>query len=621
MFDQETVKTPDVASRPPPAAGPPELEESGLDAMVDVMGNAFMAESVAGGCGPYTVQPGDNLWDIARRELGEGTRWGEIYDLNRETIGEDPNLIHPDQELNLCGEEEAEAAEEDLEAQELSPEEQLAAAETARAGLQDQLTGLQRLSPERAALVMSRVQGLEGEALVREMELVSHALSSPNPERALGAYGEIQRIIEEDPENAARLNTEVIEMMVNGVANRRTDSDRGQEGILGVTQVRDAARGLLNMSDDQYASTLATLRQAGQDQDGNPVEGADAGAEQALLLKAVGARRDRLQGHWYDPLSRMLGNTPESDTALAEITTFAGDIRGTQRDELIRTTTLQDLDDENTSDFDPDNPLDHTDTRVNNDGLYQRFDMSCAPTSSQILRGEADPIFARQLHLDGGVTNPNSHSQSADQQRAQLENNGGVAVSRLGQAATTHYNATAGELEMNGTITTDERTALDRMMAGQQLSEDEQAAADRALEQVRAAGEDHPTDEEILAMQENHGKVGAGMMYDTALNNVTSDATHMQYGWQGQLSAPDLDGIDQRLLDGEDVPFQIDWANGAHAMSITDVRYNADGTRMYLVSDPWEGDTNWVSQADLLANKVPLGQGVRIWIASGTHQE
>lgn len=621
MFDQETVKTPDVASRPPPTSGPPELEEPGLDTMADVMGNAFMASQVAGGCGPYTVLPGDNLWDIARRELGDGTRWGEIYDQNRETIGDNPDLIHPDQELDLCGEEEAEAAEEELAQPELSPEEQLAAAETARAGLQDQLTGLQRLSPERAALVMNRVQGLEGEALVREMELISHAMSSPNPERALGAYGEIQRIIEEDPENAARLNTEVIEMMVNGVANRRTDSDRGQEGILGVTQVRDAARGLLNMSDDQYAATMDTLRQAGQDEDGNPVEGADAGAEQALLLKAVGARRDRLQGHWYDGLSRFLGNTPESDTALSEITTFADDIRGTERDELIRTTTLQDLDDENTSDFDPDNPLDHSDTRVNNDGLYQRFDMSCAPTSSQILRGEADPIFARQLHQDGGVTNPNSHSQSADQQRDQLENNGGVAVSRLGQAATTHYNATAGELEMNGVITSDERTALDRRLAGQQLSEEEEAAANRALEQVRANGEDHPTDEEILAMQENHGKAGVGMMYDTALNNVTSDATHMQYGWQGQLGAGDLDGIDQRLMDGEDVPFQIDWANGAHAMSITDVRYNADGTRMYLVSDPWEGDTNWVSQADLLANKVPLGQGVRIWIASGTHQE
>ena len=621
MLDQEVARSPEITSKPPTTSGPPDLAEPGLDVMADAMGNAFMATQVAGGGCDYTVEEGDNLWDIARRQLGDGTRWEDIYRDNAEVIGDNPDLIHPDQQLDLCGEEEAEAAEAVLEEESPSPEEQLAAAETARAGLQEQLDGLQHLSPERAALVQSRVQGLEGEALVREMALISHAMASPNPDRALGAYGEIQRIIEEDPDNAARLNTDVIEMMVNGVANERTDSDRGQEGILGVTQVRDAARGLLNMNDDQYTAMTDTLRDAGLDEDGNPIAGADAGAEQALLLKAVGARRDRLDGHWYDGVVRFFGGTPDSDTALSEITGFADDIRGQDREELIRTTTLQDIDDENTSDFDPDDPLDHSDTRVNNDGHFQRYDMSCAPTSSQILRGEADPIFARQIH-DEGVTNPENGTMAADQQANELANNGGVAVSRLGQAASTHYNDTATNLELAGTITSDERTALDKRLAGQPLDEAEQAAADRALEQVRAAGEDHPTDAEIEAIQSNQGKAGSGMMYDTALNDVTSDATHMQYGWQGQLTgAAGLDGLDQRLMDGEDVPFQIDWAQGAHAMSITDVRFNADGTRMYLVSDPWEGDTSWVSQADLLANKVPLGQGVRIWVASGTHQD
>lgn len=36
--------------------------------------------------GGYTVVSGDNLWDIARVKLGDGSRMTEIYELNRDTI-------------------------------------------------------------------------------------------------------------------------------------------------------------------------------------------------------------------------------------------------------------------------------------------------------------------------------------------------------------------------------------------------------------------------------------------------------------------------------------------------------------------------------------------------------
>lgn len=48
-----------------------------------------------------TVVQGDNLWNIAKRELGEGMAWTRIYDLNREVIGENPDLIHPGMELKV----------------------------------------------------------------------------------------------------------------------------------------------------------------------------------------------------------------------------------------------------------------------------------------------------------------------------------------------------------------------------------------------------------------------------------------------------------------------------------------------------------------------------------------
>ena len=45
----------------------------------------------------YTVKQGDCLWNIAQRLLDNGSRWQEIYDMNREVIGNNPNLIYAGQ--------------------------------------------------------------------------------------------------------------------------------------------------------------------------------------------------------------------------------------------------------------------------------------------------------------------------------------------------------------------------------------------------------------------------------------------------------------------------------------------------------------------------------------------
>lgn len=47
----------------------------------------------------YTVRPGDSLWAIAKLNLGSGSRWREIYELNSAAIGPDSDLIFPGQEL------------------------------------------------------------------------------------------------------------------------------------------------------------------------------------------------------------------------------------------------------------------------------------------------------------------------------------------------------------------------------------------------------------------------------------------------------------------------------------------------------------------------------------------
>ena len=60
----------------------------------------------------------------------------------------------------------------------------------------------------------------------------------------------------------------------------------------------------------------------------------------------------------------------------------------------------------------------------------------------------------------------------------------------------------------------------------------------------------------------------------------------------------ELDKVEQAILDGRDVPFAIAApGKGGHAMVITDLRRNPDGTRALLISDPWEGATRWVHES------------------------
>jgi nucleoid-associated protein YgaU len=74
----------------------PNLIYSGTT--LDMPGQANLTADAAGN---YVVQPGDNLWDIASKHLGDGTKWGDIYKANASIIGDNPRLIMPGQELNL----------------------------------------------------------------------------------------------------------------------------------------------------------------------------------------------------------------------------------------------------------------------------------------------------------------------------------------------------------------------------------------------------------------------------------------------------------------------------------------------------------------------------------------
>jgi LysM repeat protein len=56
---------------------------------------------VAAAAQAYTVQPGDTLPSIANQLYGDANQWTTIYDANRSTIGDDPNVIQPGTQLTI----------------------------------------------------------------------------------------------------------------------------------------------------------------------------------------------------------------------------------------------------------------------------------------------------------------------------------------------------------------------------------------------------------------------------------------------------------------------------------------------------------------------------------------
>ncbi|MCG3180276.1 MAG: hypothetical protein BIFFINMI_02635 [Phycisphaerae bacterium] len=53
--------------------------------------------------GQYRVKGSDTLWDIAASQLGNGARWKEIYELNKQTIGNSPDDLKEGMILSIPG--------------------------------------------------------------------------------------------------------------------------------------------------------------------------------------------------------------------------------------------------------------------------------------------------------------------------------------------------------------------------------------------------------------------------------------------------------------------------------------------------------------------------------------
>ncbi|MGK2959358.1 MAG: LysM peptidoglycan-binding domain-containing protein, partial [Acidimicrobiales bacterium] len=81
----DLVTTPTVTSTESLEVSTPQTQATALDS----------------GAPTWTVRHRDSLWRIADRALGDGARWREIYELNRDVIGPEPTRITKDMTLVL----------------------------------------------------------------------------------------------------------------------------------------------------------------------------------------------------------------------------------------------------------------------------------------------------------------------------------------------------------------------------------------------------------------------------------------------------------------------------------------------------------------------------------------
>ncbi|MBX3413503.1 MAG: LysM peptidoglycan-binding domain-containing protein [Pirellulales bacterium] len=77
----------------------PSVEHATVQAQSSIVRTS--GSSISSGARTYVVEEGDTLFDIARFELGRASRWAEIYDLNRDQIGQNVDYLRPGLELML----------------------------------------------------------------------------------------------------------------------------------------------------------------------------------------------------------------------------------------------------------------------------------------------------------------------------------------------------------------------------------------------------------------------------------------------------------------------------------------------------------------------------------------
>jgi hypothetical protein len=361
----------------------------------------------------------------------------------------------------------------------------------------------------------------------------------PNGDRALRTFMDLD---EQGRAHPDRITPDIVATLVTGVA--RSKADLGLEGVLGENSADRAAQALIEMPQADYDAIKGVLNQAGH---GGDVY-SDAETERDLILKAVAAREEAYQNPSI--IDRVMAPTM-SETQ--DIVAFANTIRGMNRDDLLYRTTVASGD----------------------DVLRQRYFDTCSPTTIEMLKAEADPIYAWKLHNED-VTSL-SLGGFIGQEQAQLMQEAGGMVVPFALLQQLQQIADSGNSVMA-------------------------AMAKKMLETLKKEGAD------FLDLANNFASDSTGRDYhETTVNDDPASR------------AAAVDYVAKLVQEGVDVPIGVEWttrnwlnplrsvdSGAGHALLITDVRGHGDNT-VFVISDPGTGSTYEVSRKDLIDGNTQFG--------------
>jgi len=355
----------------------------------------------------------------------------------------------------------------------------------------------------------------DGGFLDTDAPIVKMLLQTENAARALRTFIDLDPIRRENPD---RITPMILQSLTLGVGRARTEASEGREGILSNDTALAAARGLVAMRPEDYTQIDLALGYAANDNGFAKALNANAQTERALILKAVAAREEALSK--YSP-SEYFGDQPSS--ACREIIRFSVHIRGLNATLLIERTSGIDLDGDGVD-----------------EAVQQKWQNASAPAVLQMLRAEADPVYAWHLHNDMLNKNP-AWDFVADEQAVLISDAGGKAIDRGSEPG-------------------------------------------------------GPGDLVVPALAAD------------ALPFADMDYQRQAVTFSARASA--VDHIEMLVANGADVPIAVSETPGnRRAMLITDVR-GTGNSRQFLVSDPWNGRTEWISRADIVNGNIGGAGGI-----------
>ena len=202
---------------------------------------AAVAHAEEGTAALYTVQSGDSLYKIARKTLGSGQRWKEIYEANKSSIA-DPALIYSNQVLVIPA---GEALTPAVEASNDSSETEQQEADRLAAELYDRsaksepaiTAALKSLEGDKAHLIGLEYRLKTRESLSRKILTDAHDMEVTPQEAAAAIHDSVRyTFIIDDGDYAMGTKTMVAALASKGITltkfkNFWADDSRDYQGI------------------------------------------------------------------------------------------------------------------------------------------------------------------------------------------------------------------------------------------------------------------------------------------------------------------------------------------------------------------------------------------------------